>query len=273
MQKIASHYGRLIVGATFAGLGDLLARPGDALLVESTATVGWEFIEAYRPGVDWERTAGLNEAASDLRRELVERNILEADRVHLPALSPVLHQRLDRSGADYLFLTDVLAVEPGGSGYDVTLATRSGLKTVSVRRILDTTTHLLTRPGQEVIIESKRIGANLNLRQGEPFDGRPVYGDRFALTPGRFGSEAFLSLALPVEATWTAAREALHRFWLARPAPLGGWDLASVATRLDETPVRAELRAENWLHLPSTAHDNPLRAFAAGAGVMATQGV
>lgn len=268
MLTIDSQYKQLIVGATFAGLGNLLCDPEDALLVESSTAVGWEFIEAFQPGEDWERTGGLDPLTEDLRRELVERNILDEARVHLPAIAPVLFRRLDRSGADYLFQTDILEVEPCADGYRVTLGTRSGVRRLDVERIVDTTTCFLSDPDREVTLERKGIGANLNLRRGETCKREPIHTRRYALIPGRFTREAFLTLSLPVETEWAGAREALHRFWLDRPEALSAWDLVAVGTRLAEKPVHAAPAAARWLHLPSALYPNPLRAFAAGVGVM-----
>lgn len=274
MQTIDGPYRQIVVGSTFAGLGALLSsRPGDSVLIESTATVGWEFIEAFDPARGWEDVGELNAGALELRDELIARNILHDGRVHLPAIAPVLFKRLDTSGADYLFLTDILEVNAQSGGFEMVLSTRSGVRRIRAERIVDTTSGFLSRPDIAPRIERKLIGANLNLREGGSFDGKSVRGKGWSLTPGRFASEAFLAVELPVESEWTGAREALHGFWADRPAPLAAWDLVSVATRLAVQPIPVETGDSNWIHVPSAAHTNPLLAFAAGAETLALQGV
>jgi hypothetical protein len=271
MLTITPSYDQLIVGATCAGLGNLLAQPGESLLVEASSSLGLAFIEAFRPGSGWDADDGLDDLARDVRRELIERNVLKDGRVHLPAVGAVLFDRLHKSGADYLFLTDVCEVKATGDGYEIRLSNRSGESTVSVKRILDTTTCLLSKPEIDIPLKSKRVNANLK-PSGEDVPALPASGDGFTLTAGRWDSEVFLSLELPLDADWPQARQALHRFWMARPDTLKGWDLASVATQLVEIPEKAISPSENWRHLPSAIFENPLAALAAGARVLEPQG-
>ncbi len=264
MTEKVSEYARLIVGATCAGLGQALAQPAGTLLVEASACVGWEFIEAMNPGTEWEQSEGLCDLATDLRQELLRRNILHEGRVHLPALAPVLFQRLRDSGAAYLFLTDIIEVKPEGDGFAVTLFNQGGRREVTVKRLLDTTTHLATRPDETVALQSKHIHATLHYRgAAKTPETVPASTAEFTFIPGRFPREAFLSLALPLAADWPQARAALHRFWLERPTAFADWELASVATRLAEVPVKVESPAD-WSVLQSAGFVNPLRAFSAG---------
>ena len=262
---IKSEYETLVIGATCAGLAAALARPEETLLVEPSAGIGWEFVAAIRPGTGWEDAGGSGEGAEGLRRELIDRNILHQGRVHLPAIAPVLFKRLYDSGAHYLFLTDVLDVAAGGGGYEVVLFGRSGSRKVRVRRILDTTSGLVSRPARRVEVTYRGIHAILSgsVRGAQSEGSRAAW--QYRTVPGRFPSEAYLMLPLNGDDDdWPRARARLHDFWTDRPGELLGADLATVATRLAEKPVPADVPERGWRHLPSASYDNPLQAFAAG---------
>ncbi len=262
---IKSEYEQLVIGATCAGLAGALARPEGTLLVEPSASIGWEFVEAIRPGTGWEDADQSGKEAEGLRRELIDRNILHQGRVHLPAIAPVLFKRLYDSSVHYLFLTDVLEVVPGAGGYEVALFGRSGLTKVRVRRILDTTNGLVSRPAQQVEVTYRGIHAILNGSMREAQSERSRAGSQYRTVPGRFPSEVYLMLPLSNDDDdWPRARVRLHDFWTDRPAELLGADLATVAMRLAEKPVPADVRERGWRHLPSASFDNPLQAFAAG---------
>ncbi|MBN1675856.1 MAG: hypothetical protein JXR37_32735 [Kiritimatiellae bacterium] len=265
MDATGTEYGTLIVGATCAGLGYACARPEDSLLVESSALVGWEFVEAMDPGSGWAAAVGLGMETDELRRELQARNILDGERVHLPAVAPVLFNRLKESGLPYRFWTDVLEVRDRGAEFEVVLFDAGGRRTVRVNRILDTTTHLVSVHEAPVRIESKAIGATLNrMDRPAPLPAAACNGG-WRVQEGRFPGEAFLALALPPEADWPAARARLHEFWMDRPAGLRPWHLVAVGTRLAEKPAWVDSPSDRWQALPSARFENVLEAFAAGA--------
>ena len=78
----------LILGATFYGCGLAAAMP-EALLVESSISIGSDYAFALMQGDEWSQvpaTAGANE----FRQELISRHALVNDRVLPAALAPVL---------------------------------------------------------------------------------------------------------------------------------------------------------------------------------------
>jgi len=260
-------YETVVVGATCAGLGYALSHPDGTLLVESSSSVGGEFIEAMDPGVGWGAPAGLGPEAESLRDELVTRNILDGDRLHLPAVAAVLFARLKESRVAYRFWTDILATREQGSGFELTLFDTGGRSTIRASRILDTTTRAVSLVGEPTGLDRKAIGATLSCPN--PPDEFPASGSEAAcaLHRGRFPGEAFLVLDLPLEADWPAARRRLHGFWLSRPAALRDWHLASVGARLIERPAWRESPSERWTLLPSARFENLLAAYDAGAAV------
>jgi hypothetical protein len=259
-----SHYDTLVVGATCAGLGYALNHPEHLLVVDSGSLAGREFVETMDPGQGWETEPSLDDNTEDLRRELERRNIAADGCVHLPALGPVLFERLRLSGIDYLFLTNILGLTRGPTDYVADLFNVEGHHTVRANRILDTTVRRESLPGHVVAMETQSICATLSNPDGTPCPQQQLTAD-CAMRPGRFRGEAFLCLTVPVTCDWVTARDRLHQFWMDRPEPLRSWDLVSVATRLRQRSTEVPAPGKGHVLLQSARYENPLAAYAAGA--------
>lgn len=266
-------YDRIVIGATMLGVGLALARPQRTLLVEASAGAGTDFVTAMRAGTGvagWQAPVAGGLAAS-LHQELLERNILDpaTGGLHLPAVGPVLCRRLQAAAVETLFLTDVLSVQAApGEGARIELAHKTGRQTLTAREIIDTTARPHAAKGPlRVGLRRRAIAAALNRRDaaapGPATLGCAIPGTDALWSPGCFAAEAWLEVPIAAAADWAAARQALHSFWLSRPALLAGWDLASIAAELIEVPVAAT-PATTCRWLPSAAHPNLLAAFAAG---------
>jgi len=264
----------LIVGATFAGIGCALGERTGALIVDREITVGHEFLYAYKHGESWSDEGG--GPASPFRMRLLERGLLtEEGRAHLGGVIPALYRLVKEEKLPVRFLTELVGVEPldgEAGGYTVTLFDPSGLRELRVRRIADTTSACLSKPGFAPAAESpKRINALLHAPAvGEaagalgawPDDG----ADGYRVERGRFDSEAYLSVPLSPQDDWARARAKLHAFWASRPEALRGWTLAAVADQFDVTPARGPIEiGRSWVWLPSAAFPHPLAALNAAA--------
>lgn len=261
--------GVLVVGATFAGIGVAASLSGtgtNVRLIERTMLVGHEFINSYRPGMNWNRKTESFQA-EELRGLWMQRNVLAEDgRVHIGGMAPTLHERLLEWKLPILLQTEIVevkALEDGG--YEATLFDASGIREVRAERIVDTTSECLTSPGREAA-SAKFIGANLHYlgTEGAVQPVMPeVLGER--MTPGRFASEAYLQLPIETNATWDEARHELHRYWASRPEELAPWTIAAVADVFAVHPAaHASRLGDGWSWLPSCAGDNPLLALEAG---------
>ena len=199
IQKMDRHYTTLICGATFGGIGALLASPDDTLMVERTAMVGGEFIEAINPG----RQGSLHFSTSFGRRineELVARNLIEpaGGAIHLPALHPVLCRKLLDASASILLLTEVISIKPHERGYEVTICNAAGWQVFTASNILDTTTLRTSCPPQQEtnpVVRSKSVARSLNayiLSNEKELALPPIEHPRVELVQGRFASEHIL---------------------------------------------------------------------------------
>jgi len=149
----------------------------------------------------------------------MRRGALTPRGVHLPALVPALAEGLLASGAATLLLCDVAAVVPAGDGFEVDLVAPDGWRRVRARRVFDTSTTALSLRSAAAPPAPKRLHAALNTMGGGG-DGPLPSGEGFRLIAGAFVREAYLSLDIPADADWPAAREALHAFWTGRPETL-----------------------------------------------------
>ncbi|MGI2296341.1 hypothetical protein [Paenibacillus sp. GXUN7292] len=259
------HYNTLICGATFSGVGALLASPDNALIVERTAMVGGEYIEAINPGQPGSLSLSTH-FGRNINEELVARNLIEpaGGPLHLPALHPVLCRKLLDAQASILLLTEIVAVKPHERGYEVTICNAAGWQVFTVSNILDTTSRRATCPGER--LESVARSLNAYILANDPELALPsLEHPSVELVQGRFASEHILKWRIAPEEDWLAARDALVRFWASRPASLQPWTIAATATELEyRVPVGARQLGECWHWLPSAGYDHPLLAMEHG---------
>lgn len=252
----------LIVGATFLGIGSVMLQRDNVMVVEREIVVGHEFTYAYKHGEAWDAPLR-SKAASAFRDELLRRSALSEDgRAHLPGVTPALFRLIRDERLPVRLMTEVVAIEREADGFAVELYDPSGHRSIRVRRILDTTSACLSKPGHVGAI-GKRINALLHT--AAPEAGGPtrrVEEAEYRLDPGRFPSEAFLSIPLRPEDDWTTARAKLYAFWANRPAALKHWTLATVADQFELAPPQGPRIIEaDWVWHPSAAYANPLAAM------------
>lgn len=258
-------YPILALGATMTALGLASARPRDVLVVEASGAPAPEFAGAFYAG-DGAAAARTGEGA-DLEKELKARNILADGRYHVPALLPVLYQRIRDAGLHCLFWTDTVGIEASGdAGYTVDLFNASGHRQVSVGRVVDTTSAGMacggSRQGRE-----KRLWAMLH---GYAADGAAAAASEAGIDwkPGRFANESYLGLRLEPETDWPDARRRLLDSWRARPEPLAETRIAAIATEFDYSCPREPVAiATHWIYRPSVSFADPLAAFDGGVGL------
>ncbi|WP_309122620.1 hypothetical protein [Paenibacillus sp.] len=270
-----TEYALLVAGATFAGIGAAAAASEanrSVVVVERTALVGSEFIDAMNPG----RGTGTPETdfGRSFRDEAANRNVMtEAGLLHLPALHPVLCLRIKQYGVNVRFLTEIVEVARCGGRYVVTLSDAAGLHRVTTDEMLDTSTRRLTEPGNLFVPVHKRLNAYLHHPDigaaplPEPIDGA------MSIARGRFPSEVILRVCVPPKLDWLQAKQWLYRYWEARPEAWAPWTIAAVAGGFESIVRRGPRRLkEGWTWLPSEAYDHPIEAIDAGYGHMVYAG-
>lgn len=269
MSTETSHYRTIVLGATFAGLGAALEDIDGTLVIERTAQVGHEFINSFNPGRNWNGTA-LSPSGASLKEELRERGILSDDGlVHLPALAPVLYNRIHDSVLRILLLTEVLHVENRGDRVVVTIHHASGRRVVSADKLIDTRTEAVM-PGE---IAAKRMNAMLlyggeeELRDVElpsPSTARTI-GAGAEIVRCKLRGEWILKLPIDKDDDWVQAREKLNRFWTERTPEWADWTICAVATSFEVEAVPGGGAEDGRIRrLISAAYSNPLEAYEAG---------
>ena len=191
----------LILGATFYGCGLAAAMP-EALLVESSISIGSDYAFALMQGDEWSQvpaTAG----AHEFRQELISRHALVNDRVLPAALAPVL--------ADWCRKRNIqpkLGLEfIGRKGNIYTFIDWCGKKiTISAEKVID------ARGGNAEKIFTAAI-------RSENIIAEDIYGN---FTVKRTPAENLYTLEMPCPATDTPleARSKFAELWANRPAGL-----------------------------------------------------
>jgi hypothetical protein len=261
---VQPHYPVLVYGATFAGIGMAAAAAGQALLVERSALVGHDFIASYNPGTGYDSPLATS-AAEELRTELLARNLLTSEgRVHLPAMSPVLFNRMKQNRLPVRMLTELVSVSRTAEGFEVTLFSASGLEKVHVNRIIDTTATCRSKPGHPIAYTSKSINAYLHCPEGAA-NPIPAADDQACYVEGLFPGELILKLKLEPGDDWTTARSKLHSYWKQRHVNCAPWTVAALADTFEVASAEQELELDaGWSWFPSSNQPNPLQAYEAG---------
>lgn len=254
----------LVIGATMTAFGIASARPRSTILVESGPIPAPEFAGAYFPGHGGE-TPPVSPQAVELERELIERNILHRGRYHLPALVPVLMQRLRQHRMHGLFWTDLVEISPREDGppFQAVLFNASGRRRCTAHRVIDTRAETTAWPaprrwtGKSLrALLHGRIAAGAPLEPGTALDWRP----------GRFASESTVGQTVPDGADFPEARRRLLEAWRHRPEALADVRIAAIATEFQyDCPAEPVSPVPGWIHLPSAGFANPVAAFDAGA--------
>lgn len=255
------HFKTAIIGGTFLGLGFGLNHEEDSVLIESSGSLGWEFVDAMNTGKQWSETNSLPAISSKYYSQLKERNILEDDKVHLPALAPLLFQFLKDSKLKFHFLTHIIDIKKDTNGYEITIYNQNGFSKISADQILDTTS---SGYRQKELKAKQFIGATIHSADNEVKDFN-LSGEGFEVIKGHLLSEAFLKIELQINSSWDVARKKIHEFWVNRPDELSSWELASVASRLDVMPENINgWSKEEFTWLPGIGLENPLLALSKG---------
>ncbi len=135
------HYDLLLVGATAyaAGLADRFPNQTIAV-IENGCTAAPEFSAALK-------TDGKASGAPDspFKADALRRKALTEDGEWLPALSPILAERLKLRGADVYFFSSICALDGSEGGYTVTFSCYGVKNSFTATRVIDTTSRFVTR--------------------------------------------------------------------------------------------------------------------------------
>ncbi|MEK6795564.1 MAG: hypothetical protein AABZ39_12345 [Spirochaetota bacterium] len=259
-----AHSELLVIGATGVGLGLIASRENadaQVLLIDRGIIPGAEFVNALVPGDGWD-AAPSSSFAKSVYDELIARNILSNGRIHLPAISPVLYERMKPLASRIRLSTEILGIAATASGYEMTISDAGGISKITAASIIDTTTARISRPGMTFASKAFNVLLDAPARDFSEIIGQ--HGTATVL-PCRFDSERILSLPLAANDGFADARRKLAQFWKERDEALRPWSLAASAGAFAYTVTdkRTEI-APSWLHLPSAAYRNITLAIEAG---------
>ncbi len=243
----------LIIGATFTGIGAGYAAKERTLIVEPRQQVGYEFINSFNPGTGY-GTMQLSPVADGIKTEMKSRGILVDDgRVHVPALAPMMFNRIQTDNIPVLLQAFVAESRPVAGGFETDIYTAAGYETIKSKFVLD------TRPGKKVI--SKRINAMLCSAGGEfsaSCGGVEYMG-------GALAGEVIMKLPVEINDDFSVARRKLHAFWEQRSDNLKPWTIAAVADCFEFAALKdVSTLCPGHFQISSCAFANPLEAFDAG---------
>lgn len=252
-------YDKLIVGASFTGIG-IASQDPDSIIVESSICTGAEFINALNPGTGWDIKLHSNDAM-EFFDKIKKHNVFENGKIHLPALAPIMCDWMIVKTIKIKMATEIIKIKTSGSGFEITIFDTEGEHKLFAAQIVDTTEGIcsarLNKTKLPVI--KKTLNAMLHSDCGHIQSGE--YGG-IEVRSGRFQSEAVAMFSVPPDCCWPDARQILHSSWKSRPQSLREWKIAAVATRFNYmTTLGLSRIKKNWLHLPSSSFKNPVAAY------------
>lgn len=215
-------YERIILGATFAGLGAAVSRPEDCLVVERRSQPGYEYIGSLS-------TIPCNRAVTgactrELEQQLRAHGILSESGIAAHgALASFINAFILQKQISVLLQTEVLAVTECGGYYEVDLVNSSGTRRVTAKEVF------YAQP--PAAGETAYVSALL----APPYAGeclRP-WMENMAIEQGYYEGQMILKVRVDGNASMQQARSKLLDCWRARPAQYADWRIAVFAEELD----------------------------------------
>lgn len=216
-------YKRIVIGATFAGLGAAARSPEGCLVVERRAQPGYEYIGSFStaPCRHMERGS----AAGALEQRLRGHGILsENGRTAHGALAAFLHAYVLEQTYDIELMTEVKDISAKDGRNEVTLVNASGIQRVTADEVIYAAP---PKHGGAVY-----MSAVLTPPQADAACPAP-WQEGMAMEPGYFAGQYILKVRVDGGCEMQQARRTLMDCWENRPAAYRGWKIAAFAQQLD----------------------------------------
>jgi len=253
-------YDLVILDASGAALGLAEALQGQyrVLVLNRTAMVAAEFINAFRPCTG--RLSAVSPPARAILSGLEQERLLVYDQCRLYSAGPLLHHAFSKLTCDQLYETDLLAAEPAPGGYELEIVNRSGIHKIKTRILVDTRDTALPNPRTLNAILVSRDPATPT----PPDGGAMTFFRETDPTP----PTAILQLACSRDESLFAARHRLIESWQLIAAQNPAWRIAAIALAFAALPDASSPGAfkdpSDRVFLPSAAFPNLLAAIDAG---------
>ena len=245
-------YKLAVLGATFTGCG-LANIINNSIVLERGAAPGYEYAHAFYGGKKWDLEIK-TPLANKFQNECLHRNIVNRDKIHIPALIPLLSTMLKGISTRFKFLTEIISWNYINNLFEIEISNFSGIERLFAQKIID------TRSAESMLI-SKFYNALLHSPVPEEPDGN--YSGNTVST-GLFPAQYILSIPLAPKTSWPQARNALHAFWKNRDKKLQNLFLSASGTEFACLCRPGPEVINNITLLPSTAYDNPAQSMEAG---------
>lgn len=218
-----TEYERIIVGATFAGIGAAIRQPEGCLVIERRTQPGYEYIGSLSTIPC--RHAVSNVHTKELKRQLCVQGILSADGMAAHgALAAFLNQYILDCGISILLQTEVISVTAYDGYYTVDLVNASGKRRVTAKEVVCAQ---MPKVDSAVYFSAQLAPPETDAGQLQPWQ------DGMLLESGYFDGQVILKVRVDGDATIQQARAALMECWRARPTQYAGWRIAVFAEELD----------------------------------------
>ncbi len=239
-------YKRIILGATFAGLGAAVSEPEGCLVVERRSQPGYEYIGSLSTIPCKSPAEGA--AAKELERQLRAYGILSENGMAAHgALASFIDAYILKKEIPILLQTEVLAVKKRDGYYKIELLNASGKQSVTANEVF------YAQPPKTDGVAY--VSALLTPQDAKSTDLRP-WRDDMVLEPGYFDGQLILKVRVDGNASMQQARKALLDCWHARPAEYVHWRIAVFAEELDI--FYAQANAVDFLSAFDRAEQTPL---------------
>ncbi len=250
------YYDVVIMGATSVALGiaEELKQKQSVLIIDSTQMVAAEYINAYKPGRNWDKEP-VSELGKAIAEKLRAQRVITKEGAHFYAAGPVFYQAYRRLGVALLLDTEIIKVETAAD-YKISIYNCAGYDTVETKLLLETR-------DPDSLIAHKSL--NCVLTGKTDFPALSVQGlDFYPEQDGQFKT-VIMKYHCSLDASLSEARHDLVETWQGRPRELRDWKIAAIGLRFDVT-LRTG-RPEVKRLYPASAYDNPLAAVDAGSEV------
>ena len=233
-------YDLVIFGLTFFGTGVATSYKGDTLIIESKTKPGYEFIDSFHTGKDFEKPMQ-TEAGKAFSKYMKGEN---AGVPHIYSKTPHISKWIADANINTLLFTNIIDVTKSSDGYVITLFNSYGKTKISAKQIIDTRT--------DSYIEKKLGFITLGGTVGE------VLGESVCTAE----CDGYSLWELDAQADYKDARSRIYSMFEEECS----YSLVAVADEFyKKADVEGETSPEGYLKRYSTFYDNPIIAFDEGA--------
>jgi len=253
------YYDVVILGATSAALGvaSELKQRHKILIINKTSMVAYEFINAYKVGVNWDRDPE-TELSKDIKRELIKEGIISCEKTHIYSAGPLFYKFFKDLDVDILLETEIISVQKEECDYRISVFNIGGHKTIKANYIIDTTE-------QQAGIESKSLNCLVVNKKKDEFPSVEMDEIEIYREADKIINTAVMKYKCPLDFTLYKARHELIEKWRNRPKEATDWKIAAIGLCFDVVPQVGFKQIDKYhFVLPSAYYDNPLAAIDAG---------